>query len=70
MSGGGPSSTKRSPQCAARVPVPSRRCEDRVGAIFDLEVYGLLLQSGVVLLELCNAEKMGKGARKSLFFFS
>ena len=48
MSGGGPSSIKRSPQCAARVPVPSRRCEDRVGAIFDLEVYGLLLQSGAV----------------------
>ena len=46
MSGGGPSSIKRSPQCAARVPVLSRRYEDRVGATFDFEVYGLVLQSG------------------------
>ena len=48
MSGGGPSSIKRSPQCAARVPVLSRRYEDRVGATFDFEVYGLVLQFGTV----------------------
>ena len=48
MSGGGPSSIKRSPQCAARVPVLSRRYEDRVGATFDFEVYGLVLQFGAV----------------------
>ena len=46
MSGGGPSSIKRSSACAARVPVLSRRYEDRVGANFDFGVYGLVLQSG------------------------
>ena len=46
MSGGGPSSIKRPSLCAARVPVPSRKCEDRVGVKFDFEVYGLVLQSG------------------------
>ena len=50
MSGGGPSSTKQSPQCAARVPVLSRRYEDRVGATFDFKVYGLVLQFGAVLI--------------------
>ena len=46
MSGGGPSSIKRSSRCAARVPVLSRRCEYRVGATFDFGVYGLVLQFG------------------------
>ena len=49
MSGGGPSSIKRSPQCAARVPVLSRRYEDRVGATFDFEVYGLVLRLGAAI---------------------
>ena len=48
MSGGGPSSIKRSPQCAARVPVLSNRYEDRVEATFDFEVYGLVLRLGAV----------------------
>ena len=46
MSGGGPSSIKRLPRCAVRLPVLSRRYEVRVGATFDFEVYGLVLQSG------------------------
>ena len=50
MSGGGPSSIKRSPQCAARAPVLSRRYEDRVGATFDFKVYGLVLQFGTVFV--------------------
>ena len=49
MSGGGPSSTKQSPQCAARVPVLSRSCEDRVGATFDFKVYGLVLRFGTAV---------------------
>ena len=48
MSGGEPSSIKRSSRCAARVPVLSSRLENRVGADFDLEVYGLVLQLGTV----------------------
>ena len=52
MSGGGPSSIKQSPQCAARVPVLSRRCEDRVGATFDFEVYGLVLRLGAAIFVL------------------
>ena len=51
MSGGEPSSIKQSPQCAARVPVLSRRYEDRVEVTFDFEVYGLVLQSDVVFYE-------------------
>ena len=47
MSGGEPSSIKRSLQCAARVPVLSKRCDVRVGANFKSEVYGLVLQSGI-----------------------
>ena len=57
MSGGGPSSIKRSSACAARVPVLSRGYGDRVGANFDLEVYGLVLRSGAFFTE------------KALFFF-
>ena len=48
MSGGEPSSIKRSLQCAARAPVLSKKCDVRVEAIFDLEVYGLVLQSGII----------------------
>jgi len=48
MSGGGPSSIKRSTRCAARAPVLSRECRDRVGVTFDLGVHGLVLQLGVV----------------------
>ena len=48
MSGGEPSSIKRLPRCAVRLPVLSRRYEDRVGATFDFEVYGLVLQQGAV----------------------
>ena len=48
MSGGEPSSIKRSLQCAARVPVLSKKCDVRVEANFDLEVYGLVLQSGII----------------------
>ena len=66
MSGGGPSSIKRSPQCAARVPVLSRRCEDRVGATFDLEVYGLVLQFGIAfLLEIFFMKKLAFSFWKS-----
>ena len=50
MSGGGPSSIKQYTQCAARVPVLSRGCEDRVEVIFDFGVYGLVLQFGAVFL--------------------
>ena len=50
MSGGGPSSIKRSSRCAARVPVLSRRCEYRVGATFDFGVYGLVLQLGALFV--------------------
>ena len=52
MSGGEPSSIKWSSRCAARVPVLSRWLENRVGVTFDLEVYGLVLQSDAVLLFL------------------
>ena len=48
MSDGEPSSIKRLPWCAVRLPVLSRRYEDRVGATFDFEVYGLVLQQGAV----------------------
>ena len=48
MSGGEPSSIKRLPRCAVRLPVLSRRYEDRVGATFDFEVYGLVLRQGAV----------------------
>ena len=44
MSGGEPSSIKRLTRCAARVPVLSRRYEDRVEEKFDFAVYGLVLQ--------------------------
>ena len=57
MSGGGPSSIKRSPQCAARVPVLSNRYEDRVEATFDFEVYGLVLRLGAVFLFLYKFSK-------------
>ena len=50
MSGGEPSSIKRSSRCAARAPVLSSRLENRVGADFDLGVYGLVLQFDAVLL--------------------
>ena len=49
MSGGEPSSIKRSTVCAARKPVLSKGLEDRVGVTFDLGVYGLVLQSGAVI---------------------
>ena len=48
MSGGEPSSIKRSTGCAVRKPVLSKGFEDRVGATFDLGVYGLVLQFGAV----------------------
>lgn len=48
MSGGEPSSIKRSTGCAARKPVLSKGFGDRVGVTFDLGVYGLVLQSGTV----------------------
>ena len=55
MSGGEPSSIKRSLQCAARAPVLSKGCDVRVGVNFDFEVYGLVLQSGIVLKkEFCR----------------
>ncbi len=59
MSGGGPSSIKRSSLCAARVPVLSRRCEVRVGVNFDFGVYGLVLQSGAFSFR-----------EKALYFFA
>ena len=40
-----------------------------MGAIFDLEVYGLVLQSGVVLLVLHNAETREKELKKAFSFF-
>ena len=49
MSGGEPSSIKQSLQCAARAPVLSKDCDVRVGLNFELEVYGLVLQSGFVI---------------------
>ena len=54
MSGGEPSSIKRSSRCAARVPVLSMRLENRVGADFDLEVYGLVLQLGTVFFDFAD----------------
>ena len=48
MSGGEPSSIKQFGRCAARVPVLSGTCENRVGVTFDFEVYGLVLQPGAV----------------------
>ncbi len=47
MSGGEPSSIKRSTGCAASQPVLSKDDKDRVGAIFDFKVYGLVLQFGI-----------------------
>ena len=44
MSGGEPSSTKQSLRCAARVPALSSRYVRRIGAMFDLKVYGLNLR--------------------------
>ena len=44
MSGGEPSSIKRLPRCAVRLPVLSRRYEVRVEARFDFKVYGLIVQ--------------------------
>ena len=41
MSGGEPSSIKRSTGCAARLPVPSKVSGCRVGVTFDGKVYGL-----------------------------
>ena len=58
MSGGEPSSIKQSPQCAARAPVLSRRCEDRVGATFDLEVYGLVLQLSTVFVRNLKGQSL------------
>ena len=56
MSGGEPSSIKQSLQCAARAPVLSKDCDVRVGVNFDLEVYGLVLQSGFVTSEFLPTE--------------
>ena len=44
MSGGEPSSIKRFPRCAARVPALSRGRDFRAKVRFDLKVYGLILQ--------------------------
>ena len=44
MSDGGPSSIKRLTQCAVRLPASSSRYEDRVEAIHEILVYGLVLQ--------------------------
>ena len=65
MSGGEPSSIKRSSRCAARAPVLSSWLEDRVGATFDLEVYGLVLRSGTVFVFFELAEP---GSAFSSFF--
>ena len=51
MSGGEPSSIKRSTRCAARAPALSRRCVVRVGATFEFEVHGLVSQPGGILLK-------------------
>ena len=44
MSGGEPSSIKRSPRCAVRKPVLSSDTETCVFAAFDFKVYGRILQ--------------------------
>ena len=49
MSDGGPSSIKRSTQCAARVPALSRGYEDRVGLKFDFAVYGLVSRTRLLI---------------------
>ena len=60
MSGGEPSSIKRSPGCATRTPVLSREQGDRVGVTFDFGVYGLVLQSGTLFLK----QAFGAGGEK------
>ena len=50
MSGGEPSSTKQSLRCAARVPALSSRYVRRIGAMFDLKVYGLI--SGLFFIDM------------------
>ena len=44
MSGGEPSSIKRSIRCAARAPALSSGYVRRIGVMFDFEVYGLILR--------------------------
>ena len=44
MSGGEPSSIKRCTRCAVSQPALSDRYVCRVNAIFEVEVYGLILQ--------------------------
>ena len=44
MSGGEPSSIKRSIRCAAGAPALSNRYVRRIEVMFDFEVYGLILQ--------------------------
>ena len=68
MSGGEPSSIKRFSRCAARVPVLSSRLENRVGANFDLGVYGLVLRRGVVLRFRFLADRLGYNGARLLFF--
>ena len=67
MSGGEPSSIKRSLQCAARVPVLSKKCDVRVEANFDLKVYGLVLQSGIIVLKKNFADRSRCAVRHFLF---
>ena len=55
MSGGEPSSTKQSLRCAARVPALSSRYVRRIGAMFDLKVYGLILWLFIFIKEVVYA---------------
>ena len=52
MSGGEPSSIKQLSRCAARVPVLSEGGVPREGVTFEKEVYGLVLQPGLLYFYL------------------
>ena len=65
MSGGEPSSIKQCTRCAASQPALSDGCVCRADAIFEVEVYGLILQ----LAFLRNAENLGCVRRMPLYLF-
>ena len=66
MSGGEPSSIKRSTRCAARWPALSNRYEDRMEERFDFAVYGLVLQHTLFLFAPTNFSLYFVAPRKRL----
>ena len=67
MSGGEPSSIKQFSRCAARVPVLSERRVPREGVTFDFEVYGLVLQPGLLYFYLHGGAIMKVGVSSYSF---